>query len=844
MFFAAAAVLAIDASTVSAQSPEPDDTVYSRLYAEFARHPHRRVGSENLEASFAALEREFKAAGLNPRRQTFRTLVQETERLSFTYDGKLVEGALMTDNGPAPFVTDGPIEGPVVFVGNGSVLDLEGKDVAGAIAVVDVAKTGVRVPDVFMRGAKAVVLVGDESIDQWRMARVCFTTATLVPRLYLPREKAVAAGLLEADGSRRGAIDARALLKDCEGVNLWVELPAVEGWVGDLKREEVLVLSARLDTHGFTPDCSPELRQAANAALLADVAVSLAESGPLNRHVVAVFFGAHYAGQEGARFFYHAFDMTDAKENNVTLPMRAARYQKEIEWVDEHLGFAASHNVIGARSSIAREMQQRLKRKLIAAVAEQREPLGRLRRELAELKKDDKALNAADQARAATIEAEIAEGDAQRLRWNELRAQLFKGRFDSDDPANVALYDEMMEEVLADLNMRRAEIEQMIEDNRTWIELSKVFDDRDFVAHFDFDFANDKDPWLLSMINAYGLYRNSELGGGAYLRHLHAVSRVYYGDAADGLVGVGENRDWSATLYKPALTPIYKPFSLSVPNQRVVPSAIGSGLGVAGFQMMTVGDSLAHDSLPFADETDLSGLREQMHEVCRAFGNSSEMSLRAPFARERMEDRYLYTDERGGTRGVNFLNYAEGSTDSEGVPENSILQFSGISMTEMLCGQSHLPRTRILANGFVYMPTISRGVATTGWRARTIGIGYAPDGAFERISKEDDATGILVTPNHLFYAHGGLMFSYGYAPDPLGGTLYDPKTIIASKDAPHKTFANYRIANERLEFFADRNDPVKRIGANWRNASWLGAVGVEDGRCRDGQARHGPGHSA
>ena len=85
-----------------------------------------------------------------------------------------------------------------------------------------------------------------------------------------------------------------------------------------------------------------------------------------------------------------------------------------------------------------------------------------------------------------------------------------------------------------------------------------------------------------------------------------------------------------------------------------------------------------------------------------------------------MEDRFLYTDERGGTRGVNFVNYAEGSTDNEGIPANSILQFSGIGMTEMLCGVSHLPRTRILANGHVYMPAVSRDAALISASNRSI----------------------------------------------------------------------------------------------------------------------------
>lgn len=809
-------ILLMSVSTASAAVTEAN-TVYSRLMREFSRHPHRIAGSANLESSFQALETELKAAGLTPQRQTFRTLVQETERLTFTYGGKVVEGALMTDNGPAPFVTKEPIEGPVVYVGNGSVRDIDGKNLQGAIAVVDVAKPGVRIQDTFEKGAQAVILVGDETIDQWRMSRVCFTTITLIPRIYLDRAQAEASGLLTADGTQRGAIDARAILKDREGMNLWVELPAVEGWQGSLKREEVLVLSARLDTYGFTPDYSPDLRFAANAALLADVAVSLAKSGPLNRHVIVVFFGSHYAALEGARYFYHAYDMTDDRMNNVTLPMRAERYEAELASMAEHIQFAKDNNVIETRTDIARELQQRLKRKLVSAVGAQREPLARLRREQTELEHTVAATGAEPspkvQQRLEEITRLIEEADAERMRWNALRAQIFKGEFQADDPANVALYEALMAEVVADLKKRELEIQQMIADNRSWIKLSEVFKDREFIAHFDFDFANGDAPWMLSMINAYNLYRNDALGGGAYLRHLLAVSEIYYGDEAKATTGISQGKGWKAQLYKPALSSIYKPFSLSVLEPRLVSSIAGSGFGLAGFQLMSVGDNLAHDALPFADAVDLAPLREQMAEVCRAFGNSESLSLRAPYPRERMETRFLYTtNERGNPDGVNFSNYAEGSTDNEGTPENSIVQFFGVRVTQLLCGVSHFPRARIFSNGYIYLPGVNQRRAQ--WGPMMLGIGYDANGAFERITVENDANTVKVTPNHMFYAYGGLMFHWGYQPDPMGGNLYDPKTLVASKDAANKTYLNAKIAESYSEYFADRSDAIKRIGAN------------------------------
>lgn len=795
-------------------------TVYDRLYAEFSRHPHRRAGSEALASCFQALEAELRAAGLEPRRQTFRTLVQETERLSFTYDGQPVDGVLMTDNGPAAFVLDAPISGPVIAVGSGRLQDLDGKDLDGAIAVLDTALPRFTAEHVFPRGARAVIIVGDASVDQWRLSALSFSTVSLVPRLYLDRASAMAAGLLDADGSRHGVIDGRAVLKDRDGVNLWVELPGLPGWTGELGREEVLVLSARLDTYGFTPDYSPDLRFAANAALLADTAVAMAAAGPTRRRVVVVFFGAHYAGQEGARFFYHAIDMTDDKANPSGLDVRASRYEQELNDVNAAIESASTEVIIGGRTAVARGLQRRLRRALASRVNRQRAELGHARRELNELAQrieraefETAGEQAALVARARELEAEIEEADVLRARWNHLREQLFKGVFKAEDAENVALYRTFAESLTASLQSRRREIKQMIADNASWIALRDVFMNRDLVSHFDFDFANDRDPWMLSMINAYRLYRHTSVDSGAFLRNLHAVSMIYYGSPDGRTPGISDQRDWPARLYRPALTPIFKPYSLSVPNQRIVPSAVGVGLGYAGFQMMTVGDSLPHDALPFATPTDLSGLRGQMAVLCRALGDSPEMSLIRVYSRENMESRYTYTFERGGLRGVNFINYAPNSTDTEGLPERSIMIMAGVPVTGVSCGISPLARTRILGNGFIYTPMISRSTAVS-WPSRTIGIGYDANGAFERISFETHALRVINTPNHLFYAHGGLTMQWGYAPDSIGGDLYQPRMILAANDARHRTFANYSIGNMPIECFADRPNAVKRIGGN------------------------------
>lgn len=857
--FAAAAqeVANVQASAPVAPTAAPvvEDSVYNRIYAEMTKHTSRIAGSEALDSSFAVLEKELKAAGLEPKYQTFDTLVQKTEKCSLTYNGEPVPGILMVDNGPAPFVLDKPIDAPLVYVKSGSIEDLDGVNVDGAIAVVDATLPTVRLSDTFMRGAKAVILVGDESLNQWQLLKCSFETITLVPRLYIDRKAASAAGLLEADGSKNAVIDAKAVLVDTKAKNLWVELPSKENWTVGLNLPQTVVLSARMDTYGFTPDFSPDNRYAANAALLADVVCELAKNGPYNRKIIAVFYGSHYAGQEGARFFYHAVDMAknlaDGSENN--LLQRKINYAAEMKYNDELINTIAAGNIILQRTPVATDLQLRLRDAIIGIVGEQRSMLAGASLELKRLRDEDPEGNA---ARIAELENLEITCKAKRAMWNELRRQLNRHEFTDAEPLTEAynelvrlglnktdsaieefgvVYNELIGQIDNRLKLRKIELENHIKNNLTWIDLSNEFIYEDakgqkgthaIVGHFDFDFASASEPWVFSVINASGLYHFESIDIGMYLRHLGVLNHIYYGSELrndDGslkekIPGLSEGKDWAAKLYKPAVAnPTFKPFSLSVPNQRVAPSAVATGVGTPGFQLMTVGDSLAHDALPFADSYDLSDLKDQMVCLCTEFANTERLSISAPFKGEKMESRFLYAakDEKSWT-GVNFIDYARGSTDPDGVPENAILQFTGIEQTDPQVGISKLARTRILHNGFVYMPMVSQSTAISSWRASSIGIGYNKDtGAFERISVEGESAGIINTPIHLFYAYGGLTFNNGYAPDPVGGAMYEAQTLIASKDAKHKTSANYGVGQlKKNEFFADRPDKIKRIGSN------------------------------
>lgn len=792
-------------------APAAPGTVYDRVYSVLASFDHRRTGSENLAASFAAIEKELRAAGLEPHYETFDSVDQKTERLEVSYGGAPVE-ALMIDNGAAAFVTDGPIEGPAAFVGDGSLAGIDGKDLRGAVAVVDATLPGATVEESFTHGAAAVVLVGGEALDRWRLADVAFTSVSSVPRVYVSRAVAEAAGLFAADGSKTLRIDGRAVLADVPGRNLWVELPSRPGWKANLGQEEVVVLSATVDTWGLAPDFSPSLRDAANAALLADTVCALAKAGPLNRRVVAAFLGSRAGGQEGARFFYHAIDLADAKRNALGFAQRGAGYREELAETTNLVACAEACNVIGAPGNAAYALRIRLRTELAGMANRLRPRMEKLRTELAAFGEDDPA--------AESLRTDLEALERLRASCNKLREQVSRGRFDpAADPGVQAVYDARMGDILDTLRLREAELRRFLAHNETWAELSKVFEGRAVVGHFDFDFASAKAPWMLTMMNAKDLYHSNRytLSSTSYGPVLGAIRNLYYGEG--GLSGAKSDSDpsghfapgaaerWEAPLYRRTLDPTFKPYSLATPGQRMVPSALSAALGIAGFQMVTLGDSLPHDGLPLREETDLSPLRSQMAAFCAMLGNAPELSIRPLADPISLEVRLTYS----GSSGAHYQNYAPGSTESEGLPPRALAWLTHFTGPACSVGQGVQPRARILANGRVYMPFIGRETMNT---MHDLAVGYGENGAPDRVADLADSVGIVPTPVHLFYAYGGLAFNEGYAPDPLGGALYHPERLVASKDAPHKTFAPVRFDEHGPdEFFADRPDPVKAIGA-------------------------------
>ena len=288
------------------------DPVYDRISAALADHPHRLPGSPHYNAAVDAVAEVLATAGVETHRLRYGTLVPTTRTCRLVIDGSEISGLLaMAPNGPVPPTTWGrELSGPAVWLGNGTLAEMRGLPVAGAIAFVRLGSS--MLPEIFAQGALAVIAVGDDA-TQWQAAQM-FTEAPIAsPRAWLPLASAEAAGLTTNPSTPRVAklnIDVR--WKEVEATSLWAFIPAA---AGAEHANQTMVLATELATSGAVPELSPGGRAAANVAVLAQLASTLGRE-PLQRNILVVFLGSHYAAQDGARLLYYVVNAARRGESS------------------------------------------------------------------------------------------------------------------------------------------------------------------------------------------------------------------------------------------------------------------------------------------------------------------------------------------------------------------------------------------------------------------------------------------------------------------------------------------------------------------------------------------------
>ncbi|MDT8391932.1 MAG: FtsX-like permease family protein [Lentisphaeria bacterium] len=717
--------------------PSRAGEVYRSVFAELTRHEHRLPGSDAYQASLECLERALRAAGLETHRQTFDTLAPETRECRLVVDGEPVQPVYaLGPNGIANnTLGDKELRGPIVWLGNGTLEEMKGRPVAGSIAVLRFASPNML--QVFSQGARAIIFVGNGRETQWQ-AREQFTELDVeLPRLFIHEDAARQFGLLDDRGQRQASLSLTTVWKDVQGVNLWAEIPGEAGASFAFGTEEAMVLSAIFDTFGTVPEQSPGERAAANCALLAEVAADLARR-PLKRSVFVVFLGSHYAGQDGARMFYYAL-----RRGSAELADRENGYREALEDASQQLAALSAEDFFGeehpGRDKVARSLDKRLTGKVSTLNYE----LRNLRIQLAGYRRRETLLPA-DQAAVKQLETDEARLTTQRTDLNNLRRQLYEQSItDKDGFAAIAA------EEHATVRRQVSDLENLLLHNRAHRELADAVGGKRIMGHYDFDFAEADEDWTLTIdgIGSQMFYHSrkgkwAEVKIGDFVKHMRVLSAL-------------AEKDDLSLFTKPADALLF-PGRFCVPSIRSVPSRVAHALQIYGYQMVTVGNSLDGDALPYRQSVDLEGLSPQLASFCADLGNDASLSISCPLAKPKFHnDTVMHFRGEGGFR---YLYFARGSTDIAGVPENGITCTAPRRSQDVpyVAGHSYSFASRIRASGHIFIPLLYNN-------AQMRPLGFDDSGVLELFPSAD---GWGTT--RLYYGHGGLL-NLPFIPGKYGG---------------------------------------------------------------------------
>ncbi|MCK6489877.1 MAG: FtsX-like permease family protein [Planctomycetes bacterium] len=782
----------------------PAAEVYQPLMAEFAKPEaaNRLPGSPGFAAAAEALERTLGGAGVRLQRQRFATLAPHTTTCRLTVDGRPLAAVALAPNGIAPPTTwGGVISGRSVYVGRGDPGTLPAVPVADAVAVLDLGAP--RSQELFALGARAVVLVADGGESQWSVAGHFTELPIQTPRVVVDRAAAEAAGLL-APGGRQVELELQVEWADAVGENLWALLPADPA---SPTRGQTIILAATLDTFGITPERNPQLRQAANCALLAQVAADL-RGQALKRNILVVFLGSHYGAQDGARRLYWvAAKVMRPSESGERLDERQAGLVEAAAEVDEELALLAG-DFLHARGDGAFTLAQHLRTRLVGLVNNLNYEARTVR--LAK-RAGDKAVSQGRATPAGQQELEQREAAVveRKRRINDLRRQVHEGVI--SDPATFA---EVVAAMRAEALRQQAYIAQETAHLASSRALADALAGSAVVAHLGFDFADARRPWMADPSSARVQCSNSGGSAGLFGKQIRALAQAH-ATIPPALV--------VAPLHVPDVSATWASWTANTPRVRPLPIAAAFGLGVFGAHLVTVGDPLAQDELPLRWQGDLAPLAPQLARFAAAVANHPELPTKTQLVPTITYDRRFVRTRSGGRwQGLRVDDWARGSEEITGPSADALVfaqRFSEVQSaadTESWAGVSAIAFGRVDPSGFVDLPR----VADDNTAGNVQAVGFDERGCIDRMSVRNESTHLYA---RLFYTRVGGLFTPLMPKDYL--TLLPPTVLESGGDAKVRR-QTALISRSGLAFFADQEKPVKVLSGGNMLLGGAQAAGV------------------
>jgi len=247
----------------------------------------RSTGSPGYEKTAAFIEHKLQGLGLDPQSHFYELPIRRFQGATLTYGDKTLPLVPLINNAVTPQATDGTLVAPLYYVGKGHLQELDGKDIAGSIVLIDF-DSGRNWQLLASLGAKAAIfLQGDNSEERIFYTEKQELTPLQFPCFWMKKDEAIQ--FFGPLVNRQTPLAQRAEL---QSRHVWETYPAkniyalIEGTDAQQKNK-LLVLEAFFDNDEFVSGNSPGADAASSIATFLELARTLVEE-PQQRSVLLV----------------------------------------------------------------------------------------------------------------------------------------------------------------------------------------------------------------------------------------------------------------------------------------------------------------------------------------------------------------------------------------------------------------------------------------------------------------------------------------------------------------------------------------------------------------------------
>jgi len=269
--------------------------------SQLSRFKERTTGSEGARTAAAFIQDQFEVLGITPETYTFPIPIRTITGASLQVGEKIIALDTLRYNAVTPETTNGPISGPLYYVGSGNWSDIKSMQIENAIVVLD-ADSGRNWQQLASLGVQAVIY-----LNKFRSpSRYIFEEKEELTPIQLPcfwmEEQEIKQFSDGIDFDKPGLI--ASIVKLTAKVH-WQEIVSksiyglIPGTDPELQKE-LLIVDAFYDSSGFVAERAPGADEASSIATLLQTAKRLKKNPPA-RSVLLVASSGHNEALAGVR---------------------------------------------------------------------------------------------------------------------------------------------------------------------------------------------------------------------------------------------------------------------------------------------------------------------------------------------------------------------------------------------------------------------------------------------------------------------------------------------------------------------------------------------------------------